>query len=268
MKRDDGTNQLPGLTPIWLLIFALVLGLLVTILGPIVVAPDPVKLSDWLGFAGSFAGAMVTLIAAAIAWRAVQNQIHQAESAMIRTRQSEQSASRALLPLALSRLIEYVEICVNQIKNLPYPIVYSPGLRVAEIPSDDIILLKECIRFSTKDRATQISYVLNLLQIQNARYRSVIQEICSKVEPDAPISVPQLLFDLTELYASITTLYQYARQFDTQIEPVKSADFKNALSVLDLKDNKYSSLHRLGELIMTLRERDGQRSETNPVSFP
>ena len=69
----------PGLTPIWLLMLALALGIFITTFAPIVASPDPVKLSDWLGFAGSLGGAIVALIAAWKAWSAVQDQIQQAE---------------------------------------------------------------------------------------------------------------------------------------------------------------------------------------------
>src|SRR5713226_5976833 len=97
-----------GLTPIWLLALALVLGVFITVFAPIVASPDHVKLSDWLGLPGSIAGAMVTLAAAAVAWRAVQGQISQAENAIEAVRAKEEFASRAVLPFALSSLHTYV----------------------------------------------------------------------------------------------------------------------------------------------------------------
>lgn len=69
------SNNLPGLTPLAILGLAVVLAVLLTAGIPIVMAPEPVKVSDWLGFFGALVGAMVTLGAAWIAWNAVQRQI-------------------------------------------------------------------------------------------------------------------------------------------------------------------------------------------------
>ncbi|MGJ5022355.1 hypothetical protein [Bradyrhizobium oligotrophicum] len=51
------------------------LALLLTVGIPIILAPEPVKLSDWLGFAGNVLGSGVALLAAVIAWNAVQRQL-------------------------------------------------------------------------------------------------------------------------------------------------------------------------------------------------
>lgn len=64
-----------GLGAIGLLCFAAILAVLVFTGIPLILAGEPLKASDWLGFAGSIAGAMMALIAAAVAWRAVQWQI-------------------------------------------------------------------------------------------------------------------------------------------------------------------------------------------------
>lgn len=64
-----------GLTPICLLLLAALLGTLISVSVPFLFAKEDIKFSDWLGFSGSFLGAMVTLVAAAYAWRAVQAQL-------------------------------------------------------------------------------------------------------------------------------------------------------------------------------------------------
>lgn len=71
MRNDN----LPGLTPIAILSLSAVLAVLLSVGIPILLSPEPVKLSDWLGFAGAVVAAPVTLAAAIIAWRAVQAQI-------------------------------------------------------------------------------------------------------------------------------------------------------------------------------------------------
>lgn len=64
-----------GLAAIGLLLLAVALALLLTVGIPISVSRDSIELKDWLGFAGNVLGAFVTLIAAAIAWKAVKKQI-------------------------------------------------------------------------------------------------------------------------------------------------------------------------------------------------
>ncbi|MET4071544.1 hypothetical protein ABID58_006358 [Bradyrhizobium sp. S3.2.6] len=72
-----------GLGVIGLLVLATVLALLLTLGIPIAVSKDTVELKDWLGFAGNVLGACVTLLAAVIAWRAVQAQIASQRDAML-----------------------------------------------------------------------------------------------------------------------------------------------------------------------------------------
>ena len=135
----SGTDtDLQGLAPIWLLGLALVLGSFITIFAPTVASPDHVKLSDWFGFAGSFAGAMVTLAAAAWAWSAVQGQIGQAENAIEAARAKEEFASRAVLPFALSSLHTYVARVIKQLAALPSPLGHDEKLVAAELPMDDV----------------------------------------------------------------------------------------------------------------------------------
>lgn len=79
-------GNLPGLSPLWLISLAMVLGTLIVTLIPISIASgDPIKASDWIGFAGNVLAGVMTLFAAILAWFAVTRQINVArEVAMIR----------------------------------------------------------------------------------------------------------------------------------------------------------------------------------------
>jgi hypothetical protein len=72
-----------GLGTIGLIGLALALTALITIGVPISVSEDTVAVKDWLGFAGNILGALVTLVAAYVAWRAVQNQIRTERNATL-----------------------------------------------------------------------------------------------------------------------------------------------------------------------------------------
>lgn len=50
---------------------------------PFLFSPDTIKFSDWLGLAGNILGAAMTLIAAIVAWRAVQMQINSQREAVL-----------------------------------------------------------------------------------------------------------------------------------------------------------------------------------------
>jgi hypothetical protein len=64
-----------GIGAVGLLGLACALVVLLTTGLPLVLSPDALKLSDLYGFAGSILGSLVTLLAAFLAWRAVQKQI-------------------------------------------------------------------------------------------------------------------------------------------------------------------------------------------------
>jgi len=155
-----------GLAPIWLIALALVLGVLITVFAPILASPDPVKLSDWFGFAGSFVGAMVALTAAALAWRAVQGQIGQAEDAIEAARAKEEFASRAVLPFALSSLHTYVARVIKQLATLPSPLGPDQTLVATELPMDDVNAIRDCIRYATAAEADQIAETLNFFKFK------------------------------------------------------------------------------------------------------
>jgi fumarate reductase subunit D len=71
MKRLD-----QGLGAIGLLALAAILAVFLVTALPVVKSDPPAHTSDWLGFAGSIVGGLMTLLAAIVAWVAVQRQIH------------------------------------------------------------------------------------------------------------------------------------------------------------------------------------------------
>jgi hypothetical protein len=91
MPRAGANNNLPGLSPLWLIGLALALGITVDVLIPVSVA-QTIRFSDWIGFAGNLAAGAVALFAAILAWFSVQRQIKANEAATERAfaRQEEQ----------------------------------------------------------------------------------------------------------------------------------------------------------------------------------
>jgi hypothetical protein len=89
-----GKDNLPGLSPLWLLALAIILGVFIVVAIPIsITTGDSIKSSDWIGFSGSVAAGAMTLIAAALAWFAVQRQIQaqlEADARAVQRLQQEQ----------------------------------------------------------------------------------------------------------------------------------------------------------------------------------
>jgi len=71
MKNDN----LPGLSPIWLIGLALALGVFLSVALPALVSTLPVNTAAWLGFAGSVTSGSVAAIAIYVAVRNVRNQL-------------------------------------------------------------------------------------------------------------------------------------------------------------------------------------------------
>jgi len=69
-------NNLPGLSPIWLIGLALVLGTTITVLVPVTFpGGDKLTPASWLGFAGSVLGGSITMLGLFIATRNVNRQL-------------------------------------------------------------------------------------------------------------------------------------------------------------------------------------------------
>jgi hypothetical protein len=76
------SRNLPGLSPLWLISLAMMLGTLIVVMLPVSIATgDNIKSSDWIGFSGSVLAGAITLLAAVLAWFAVQRQINAQENA-------------------------------------------------------------------------------------------------------------------------------------------------------------------------------------------
>jgi hypothetical protein len=68
-------NNLPGLSPLWLILLALVLGSFLATALPLIVLSKDVLPADWLGFSGGIIGSACTIGAGWLAYSAVQEQI-------------------------------------------------------------------------------------------------------------------------------------------------------------------------------------------------
>jgi hypothetical protein len=97
-------DNLPGLSPLWLMSLALMLGIFLATALPLVVLTKDIAPADWLGFSGGIIGAACTIFAGWLAYSAVQTQIRDARNEA-RTRQiAELTAEVGEAELDLDRL--------------------------------------------------------------------------------------------------------------------------------------------------------------------
>jgi hypothetical protein len=112
-------SNLSGLSPLWLISLALILGSLITVAIPISIA-STIKSSDWIGFAGSVVAGAITLFAAVLAWFAVQRQIAAQEDAEIRAtqrlaeqRESELAHAKEAARIVLTQTVHAAAAVMN-----------------------------------------------------------------------------------------------------------------------------------------------------------
>lgn len=87
-------KPLSGLTPAWLISLAMVLGTVIVVFIPISISGgEAIKASDWIGFSGNVLASVMTIIAAIIAWFAVQRQI-EAQAQTIKRASEEAKAAQ------------------------------------------------------------------------------------------------------------------------------------------------------------------------------
>ena len=73
--EDVEPNNLPGLTPVALIVLATALALLFPLSVPFLVGSTPLRPADWLGFAGSILTSGVAFAAVMVAWRNISRQM-------------------------------------------------------------------------------------------------------------------------------------------------------------------------------------------------
>lgn len=115
------SGNLPGLSPLWLIMLAMVLGTFIVVVVPVSIATgDNIKSSDWIGFSGSVLAGAITLLAAVLAWFAVPRQINAQEDAEKRAaarlaeqRNAEMSNAKEAAKIVLTHPIDAAAAAMN-----------------------------------------------------------------------------------------------------------------------------------------------------------
>jgi hypothetical protein len=68
-------NNLPGLSPLWLISLAMTLGVFLSVAVPLIVSVNTINATAWIGFSGSLIGGVVAILALLVATRNVRRQM-------------------------------------------------------------------------------------------------------------------------------------------------------------------------------------------------
>lgn len=192
---------------------------------------------EWLGFCGNVLGAVMTLIAAVIAWQAVQRQIRAQRIANEDTRLRREFAARAALPLSLSALHKYATQCITLLETLHGRATFRTNIKFPQLPIQDIEAVRNALEHMSAPPAQQLATTLHFLQIQNARLSSLEDKLNTGVINQ--FEIEDRLIDAVDLAGLIDRSFSYARGPDFIAPKLGTDEFEAAFRLYlhnDLED--------------------------------
>ena len=174
---------------------------------------------EWLDKWQTLLAGVLALIGAMWTVYYIHRQIKQVDELEKARRSKEELAARAVLPLALSQLVQYASECLRVIKDhsvQPGMLSGDPLDENAGLPTvqrDIIGTLQACVRYGDNTVVGQISTLLAAIQVQQARLRELI--IRSARRPDRRIcrvEAIEAMIDAAEIHAKASALFEYGRE--------------------------------------------------------
>jgi hypothetical protein len=148
----------------------------------------------------------------------IHRQIKQADDLENARRRREEIAARAVLPLALTRVVQYAIQCLRVIRDhSARPVMpgapLGPEMDIPTVQGDVVGALQACVRYGDERVVSQISTLLALLQVQRARLGELISR--SSQRPDRRITrfeAMGAMTDAAEVHAKASALFDYGRE--------------------------------------------------------
>ena len=200
-------------------------------------------IDHWQTLIGSF----VAVAAAFIGGYFVNGQIRLAKAQEDERLRRRHAATRAVMPLTLSALMEYARGCGRALRLL-HLATLGDAAREAQlqnfelpaIPDDKIKALAEIIEAGRPDVGKAISKLLNKLQVQDGRLRSTKREILDPHSHTRSImkrDIETFIVDAADIYARCEGMLDYAREESEVVggEP-SAADLKRALTLMSFDE--------------------------------
>ena len=192
---------------------------------------------EWLGFIGNLIAGIFTLIAAFIAWFAVQAQIKTQQRLIEEARAKKEFAARAVLPLSLSALHTYASHCIAALDQLPDPISSGTIFAAPKLPINDVQEIRDAMESMSDVPAKQLAETLQFLQIQHARLIDVEDEVRDGTLTS--YSRQRRMIDALDLNAMIDRSYIYARGNNYKAPRAAAVELRTAFDIHRISDIDY-----------------------------
>jgi hypothetical protein len=236
------SNKLPGLSPLWLIGLALILGIVTVALLPVSIAGgDTVKGSDWIGFAGSVIAGAMTFVAGVIAWFSVQVQIKAQEEAFERSIQRQEhrramdmANAKEAARLVLAQPIHAAAAAMNVTKRYIETAAGEPdvvGLQPYGGPGRKVMLVKRDLDMVMVQLKTTLSHfaVAEAWKDLSAEDKSNYLIITSTLhtvtniysDPSPSLTASEMIFNQHNMMMQFAI---YVRAFDDELADIFDRD--------------------------------------------
>jgi len=195
---------------------------------------------------------MIAVLAAGIAWWNTTRTLRNTEKLDRRRRAQKHAALRAVLPLALSEITRYAadhaKILAALRGQCQNGVLVHAGHQFSmgpvQVPGDIIATFAEFIEFSDDHDVTLFKSLLRGIQIQQVRFRSLIEDVGQTHGTTTVQWIEQIILDTATIYAGAAAAFEYARGEQDDIpEGMMWKGVRTALNVMGPWQNIMPSVH-------------------------
>ena len=171
-------------------------------------------------------------------------------------RRRDERAAKAVLPLAISPLIQYALDCLSLVsvaEEIGDAAEFGSG-RIPVIPTNVITPLREVASHADETVSKQVETVLSKLQVQHARLTGQLRR--KPLDGKRILTRHELLglaWDAADLHAHIARLFSYARDEDALRTPATAEEIMTPVHIAGIYPETHSVLY--GDLETRVKER-------------
>lgn len=237
--------------PIILMLIVL-LGVWLGIFGPM---PD--GFAKWLQGWQTLVAAVVAAVAVVVAFKNTDRSLAHAGTLETNRRRRKHAAVRAVLPLALSQVIAYVERSARALNDLvskcegeTLPAGVVAESLVQPLPSETLKSLADFIEYADTTSVEVLKSTLAWIQIFNSRVRALVQHNNDPAKTWVVVrtELEGLIVDAATIYAGVASAFDYARRRRGQMPTELSWDAViGALRNMRFWDDEYPRVYQIVE---------------------
>lgn len=220
-----------------------------------ILGPMPSGIAQWINDWQNLIAAIIAIGAAGLAYRSATQQLAQNDEQERNRRSRKHASVRAMLPLALSQVIEYAQNSAFALVDL-VPLCQAGGLPrnsptnnlPQPLPHGTMTVLAEFIEYSDDIDASLVETMVAWIQIHDARVRGLIYD---NQDPTGTAVVVRLniegsIIDAASIYSAAAALFEYARRHASE-PPIEITweNVRNAFANMRLWDQNHPRLYQI-----------------------